>query len=123
MSCLPYSKLSPSLCLFHAAFLLAMAAGLPSVGIAQEVPGPNLFDNPNFAHGLQSWKLEIVAPAAAVIDGLPETAAPPRAASRVARINVSATSSEKWHAQFYQTGLDLMEGEPYTLAFWARAER
>ena len=35
----------------------------------------------------------------------------------------SALGSERWHVQFYQAGLDLLEGEPYTLAFWARAEQ
>src|SRR5207248_1075829 len=76
---------------------LASAFLLPVTIRAQEISGPNLLDNPDFAHGLQSWKLEVVPPAAALIDGLPESAAPPRAASRGVRVNVSAIGAEKWH--------------------------
>src|SRR2546423_2899272 len=90
--------------------------------LAQDGLPPNLFLNPDFSHGTSSWRLERIPPAAATLDVLAEK---PQVAARgsAVRINVSALGAEKWHAQFFQTGLGLLDGEPYTLAFWAKSDR
>ncbi len=90
---------------------------------AQDNSSPNLFTNPGFNRGIQSWRLEQIAPAAATLEVLSPNASPPKLDGRAVRINVTELGAENWHAQFFQTGLDLFEAEPYTLAFWARADR
>jgi hypothetical protein len=106
--------------LWGAAFLL-VATLLPCA--AQDSTSPNLFTNADFSRGSQGWRLELVKPASATLDLLDVHAAPPEVAGRVASVNVTELGKERWHVQFYQTGLDLVEGEPYTLVFWARADR
>lgn len=90
---------------------------------AEEATGANLFRNPNFTSGSQGWQLEVTKPAAATLEVLGHSQAPPNVDGNAVRLHVSALGTERWHAQFYQAGLDLLEGEPYTLAFWARAEQ
>ncbi|HZO87503.1 MAG TPA: carbohydrate binding domain-containing protein [Chthonomonadaceae bacterium] len=86
--------------------------------------GPNLLQNADFARQEQNWMLErSVAPESASLQWLGADAVPPGVGGRVARITVNTPDKENWHVQFYQKGLDLAKGEPYTLTFWARADR
>ncbi|HZO88001.1 MAG TPA: carbohydrate binding domain-containing protein [Chthonomonadaceae bacterium] len=86
--------------------------------------GPNLLQNADFSRGAEHWTLEMnTAPASAKME-LPENVtAPPGAAGKVIRIRVTTLGGQNWHIQFHQPGLDLTEGEPYTVTFWARADR
>src|SRR5262249_48844215 len=45
------------------------------------------------------------------------------AKGRVASFNVTALGKENYAVHFYQEGMDLQEGEVYTVAFWAKADR
>jgi hypothetical protein len=93
-------------------------------GAADKPFGPNILQNADFARGAEHWTLELnTAPALAKM-ALPDDVAPPQGvAGRPIRLNVLKLGSQNWHLQFHQAGLDLTEGEPYTLSFWARADR
>jgi hypothetical protein len=108
-----------------ALLLLAFATAMSTcaVAAAEEVSATNLLRNPNFTSGSQSWQLEVTKSAAATLEVLGHSMAPPNVDGNAVRVHVSALGSEHWHVQFFQAGLDLLEGEPYTLAFWARAEQ
>jgi hypothetical protein len=92
---------------------------------AQDKPfGPNLLQNADFARGAERWTLELNKEPASAKMLLPEdVAAPPNAPGKVLRVQVEALGAENWHIQLHQTGLDLTEGEPYTVTFWAKADR
>ena len=118
---------SPPLRMFHIMNtmilgLFCASTALASPGAAQDGSGPNVLTNSDFTHGAQSWRLEQIPPSAATLEILGQTASPSGLEGRPVRINVTAIGAEKWQPQFFQTGLDLLEGEPYTLAFWARAD-
>ncbi len=91
---------------------------------AKQRLGPNLLHNADFTTNLESWTLEMDSPQASaraqILDGLD---IPPGVAGRVVRFDVLALGAQDWHAQFYQKGLDLAEGQQYRLAFWAKADR
>jgi hypothetical protein len=121
----PGGPRSAALPRFLACLALTAATVFPARAAteAAEVSGANLFRNPNFTTGSQGWQLEVTKPAAATLEVLGHSMAPQSVEGSAVRIHVSALGSERWHVQFYQAGLDLLEGEPYTLAFWARAEQ
>jgi hypothetical protein len=80
--------------------------------------------NTAFAEGLAGWDTEqhegaqlrasVVEPAQAALKQAPN--------ARVARLQVVKPGKESWHVQFNQAGFKLEAGQPYTLAFWAKAE-
>lgn len=91
---------------------------------AEDKPyGPNILQNSLFEQGAIRWTVEMnTAPATAKLT-LPEEAEPPAGVKgRVARLTVSKLGAQNWHLQFHQAGLDLVEGEPYTVTFYARAK-
>lgn len=112
-------------------FVLGDALGsvdLASVSLrrGRDVPvgGPNLLRNGDLARASQDWKIESGAPgASAVAEWLDAGSAPPDVPGRAVRIRVDSLGTQNWHLQFTQTGLDLQEGEPYTIIFRARADR
>jgi hypothetical protein len=86
--------------------------------------GPNILQNADFSRGAEHWNLELnTAPALAKME-LPEDVTPPKGATgKVIRLNVLTLGSQNWHLQFHQADIDLTDGEPYTLTFWAKADR
>src|SRR5206468_1436368 len=46
----------------------------------------------------------------------------PDVSGKVARLEVTAPGEHNWNVQFQQSGLDLLDYEPYVLTFWARAD-
>ena len=99
--------------------------GLKRAWTAGDKPlGPNRLQNADFSQGAERWNLELnTAPANAKLT-LPDDLKPPTGANgRPVRINVTTLGTQNWHIQFQQTGLDFTEGEPYTVSFWARAEK
>ena len=99
--------------------------GLKRAWSAADKPfGPNLLQNARFEQGAIRWNVEMNTPPAAARLTLPEeVAVPDGVEGRVARLSVTKLGAQNWHLQFHQGGLDFVEGEPYTLAFWARADK
>jgi hypothetical protein len=88
--------------------------------------GAELLVNGDFAQGVKQWTLERHDKAEATATGDDEVPPVLRAASpnaKAVRITLSRSSSSAWHIQFNQAGLKVQAGQPYTLTFWARAEK
>ncbi len=103
----------------------ATTEGLRRAWSAGDKPyGPNLLENADFMRGAEHWTLERnTAPADGALE-LPENVpAPNGVAGKVLRVQVKTLGGQNWHLQLHQTGLDLTEGEPYTVSFWAKADR
>src|SRR5262249_3078363 len=93
-------------------------------GSKQEPPGGELLINHDFARGLEHWTLERHEKAEAtarVSDELP--AALRGSASASGQIQITQKGTSGWHVQFNQSGVKLQAERPYTLSFWARADR
>jgi hypothetical protein len=90
-------------------------------GAAEGPAGANLLKNSSFTDGTAGWALEHHEGARAELR-LRADAAPAGVPGRVLRVLVGKRGGQAWHAQLVQPGLDLREGEPYTLTFWAKAE-
>lgn len=84
------------------------------------VLGPTLLRNGDFTLGTEGWNTR--AAGSARMETLDEFA-PPDVKGMAARFRVSAADGAPEHLQVWQQELDLKEGEPYTLTFWARANR
>lgn len=85
--------------------------------------GPELLRNGEFAAGAASWRFELNQGAQARVQVPPGLGAPPGVAGRVARLEVTRAGKQAWQAQFQQDGVNLTDGELYTVTFWARADR
>lgn len=86
--------------------------------------GPNLLQNGDFQHESDRWTTELGGGAAkGQLEWIGGAEMPEGATGRILRVRVTAIDSTNWHVQVHQTGLDLKESEPYTLTFWARADR
>ena len=86
--------------------------------------GPNRLLNPDFATGAENWNLELnAAPADAKLSLPDDLKAPTGAAGRLIRITVTKQGGANWNIQFVQSKLDLTAGEPYTVSFWAKADK
>jgi hypothetical protein len=80
----------------------------------------NLLGNAGFTDGTKSWKLEVQK----VADATPEVTAvtpPSGVAGKVLRLWVNKSGDQSWHVQMHQGGLNLDEGQSYTVSFWARS--
>lgn len=99
--------------------------GLRRAWTAADKPfGPNRLLNSDFSQGAEHWNLELnTAPASAKMELPDEAKLPTSAKGKPVRINVETVGGQNWHIQFHQTGIDLTEGEPYTVSFWAKADR
>jgi hypothetical protein len=94
--------------------------------VKEEAPGAELLVNGDFGAGAKGWTLERHDKAEATATGDNEVPRALRAASpaaRAIRLSVTRSSSMAWHVQFNQPGLKVQAGRPYTLTFWARAEK
>jgi hypothetical protein len=92
-------------------------------GARIDPPGRELFANADFTKGTDRWNLERHDKAVATMDV--DKDGPPKLTPRAkaVRITVTQPGSAAWHVQFNQAGLKVEAGRPYTLAFWARADR
>jgi hypothetical protein len=90
-----------------------------TVSITVTPPGPpNQVQNGGFETDLSFWELQTYGDAAAAVSRDDTTAGE---GSASARVEVTAPGTFLRHVRFQQTGLSLVEGESYTLAFWAKA--
>lgn len=81
--------------------------------------GINLIKNGEF-NSLDSWNHETTRKAGLEI--IVGQAAPTQAAGKSVRLEIFKKGETGSDAIFYQNGLGLIEGEPYTLTFWSRAD-
>ena len=94
--------------------------------VKEEAPGAELLLNGDFAGGTGRWTLERherAEAAAAVSEEVPPALAAAARSARSARLAITRASTAAWHVQFNQSGLKVRAGHPYTLTFWAKAER
>jgi hypothetical protein len=93
-------------------------------GIKDERPGAELLANGSFARGVDGWLLEQHDQAQAAVEAASDIPAElQRTPAKSVRIAVTRPSSMGWHVQFNQSGLKVKSEQPYTLAFWAKADR
>ena len=99
--------------------------GLKRAWGAQDKPfGPNILQNSLFEEGAIHWNVEMNTPPAEAKLTLPDDAEPPSGVKgRVARLTITKLGAQNWHLQFHQAELNLVEGEPYTVSFWARSNK
>jgi Carbohydrate binding domain len=94
-------------------------------GVKEEAPGKELLANADFACRTEGWVLERHETAEADVtadEAVPaalRAAAPPLSA----RVTVTRASAEGWHVQFNQRGMKVQAERPYTLTFWAKADK
>lgn len=81
----------------------------------------NLLKNPRFEDVLNGWQIEVNQGkmTAQSEEIAPAENAPP---GRALHLKVDELGGADWHLQAGQNGLDLQDGESYTLRFWARAD-
>lgn len=87
--------------------------------------GQELLANAGFAEPLKAWNLEQHAPAKAALAVLaerPDAAKDIPDAAKAVRVAVAQPGSQNWHVQFNQAGLKFVQGQTYTLRFWAKAD-
>jgi hypothetical protein len=98
--------------------------GLKRAWSAGDKPfGPNLLANADFTRGAEHWNLELnQAPASARMQLPDDLALPSGVAGKALRVAIETLGTQNWHIQLHQAGLDLTEGEPYTVTFWAKAD-
>lgn len=90
----------------------------------EERPGSNLLKNPDFGLGTTHWILEQGAEgSSATFECTELTDAPSELSGKAARLQVEKIGAQPWHVQLAQPALDLLEGVPHVVTFWARAER
>ncbi len=89
-------------------------------GVREEPLGDELLRNSDFSQGLQHWVLEQHGGAQASVE---VEWRPTDKPLRVVRLTVIKPGREGWHVQFNQPGIKVQVDKPYTLRFWARAER
>jgi hypothetical protein len=94
--------------------------------IKEEAPGAELLANANFAQGVEHWVLERheKAEASAVSsDDVPTALRVADAKARSLRLTVTRAGAMGWHVQLNQPGLKVQAEHPFTLSFWARADK
>lgn len=114
-------------------FLLGLKKGtieLAGIRLQKGTPRPqkqpNLLRNADFALGGDSWsKLQIANSAKADMQFIDrETLPPPTGVSgKVVRFNIYQTGQNPWDVCFSQNERDLLDGEVYTISFWAKASK
>lgn len=86
---------------------------------ANEPLGSELLVNPSFEEGTKAWAAEQHAGAKMVLKPVEEGGTP---SGRALEIVTERAGSVSYSLQFRQVHLDLQDGAPYTLTFWAQAD-
>ncbi len=82
--------------------------------------GTELLSNSRFTAGTQGWRLDVHQGARA--QWQVEHGGGPQGLDAL-RVQVDQPGTEDWHVMVVQAGLQLREGQPYRLKFWAHAAR
>ena len=103
---------------------LPVESSMAAADIAPKVPfGPNLLQNGDFTQGIAPWNPELSTGKASGTFAVSPDAPPPGISGKAARLSIDAIDKESWHSQFVNYGIALTQGQPYTLTFWAKANR
>jgi len=82
--------------------------------------GPQMLTNGDFRQGTEGWGLEAPAPAKAEWKIIPNG---PKKGMPALHLKMTKPGTRSWHFQFHQVGLDLTNGQVYTVSFWAKAHK
>lgn len=85
-----------------------------------EPVGDNILANADFSAGTDHWTLEAPSPARATMRIVDDG---PQPGMKCIHAALTREGLRSWDFQVHQTGLDLVEGKPYVLRFWARANQ
>ncbi len=85
--------------------------------------GAELLPNGTFEKGTDGWHLELNTKPADGRLSLPSITPPAGTAGKVLRAESTVVTAQSWHIQLTQAGLDLKDGELYTLTFWAKSAK
>lgn len=91
-------------------------------GVKEEAPGQEMLANTDFARGMESWMLERHAGAEAVATPSDDVPDPLRGTKSIC-IDVTKIGTADWHIRFEQTGIRADAERPYTVTFWAKADK
>lgn len=86
---------------------------------ADEPLGDELLTNGGFSDGTRRWTFEQGGGGRLTTAIVDDEYVP---SGRALHVTTLEPGREAWNLQFHQTGLDLEDGAPYTLSFWARAD-
>jgi hypothetical protein len=96
-------------------------------GEREEAAGPELLHDDRDPSGTNPrWVLERhekADAAAGPSDDVPAAVRKADPAARSAWVTVTEPGTEAWHVQYNQSGLEVASDRPYTLTFWAKADR
>ena len=82
--------------------------------------GDNMLVNSDFSNGTDGWVLEAPSPAEATMEVL-DTG--PQPGMKCVHAKLTKPGIHSWDFQVHQIGLNLIEGKPYTIRFWARSDQ
>ncbi len=85
-----------------------------------EPVGSNILANSDFSAGTDHWTLEAPSPAKATMQVEDDGPVP---GMKCLHAVLTHEGLRSWDFQVHQTGLDLVDGKPYVLGFWARANQ
>ena len=80
--------------------------------------GEEMLTNRDFTKGTTRWTLEAPKPA----EGTMQVADGPEPGMKAMRCELTKVGRLPWHFQLHQTGLDLKDGQAYTLSFRGKAD-
>ncbi|MGB9797089.1 MAG: carbohydrate binding domain-containing protein, partial [bacterium] len=89
--------------------------------VKEEPLGREMLKNADFSQELQGWVLEQHGGTRAVPELTSDV--PPSFLGRSLRIRVEKGSDIRWYVQFHQPALKVEAGRPYTISFWAKADK
>jgi hypothetical protein len=105
-------------------------ARVPIMDVSQPIQyvmpnvGANLLRNSDFSQDVvNTWTLETTAPGRGTLKVADGLSVPAGVAGRSVHFDVSAIGAQGWNVQCYQMGVDLKDGVPYLLSFWAKSDR
>ncbi|HEY3320836.1 MAG TPA: carbohydrate binding domain-containing protein [Planctomycetota bacterium] len=90
--------------------------------IKDEALGDELLKNADFARGVDDWVVERHEGAEASAKGTDDVPEGLRG-FKSACVTVTKPGTQSWHVRFEQPGLKVQTERPYTLVFWAKAEK
>jgi hypothetical protein len=86
---------------------------------ASSLLGENVLVNSAFLNNAQSWKQETDLPVLAEVSTVPAEI-PNLPGALAYQVKIQNLSTQSWHLQLHQTGLNLLPQTNYTLSFWAK---
>jgi len=89
--------------------------------VKEEPLGEEILRNADFSQDLDGWVLEQHEGTQAIAQFISDV--PPSFQGRALSLRIDKGSGTLWHVQFHQPNLNLEADKPYTVSFWAKAER